>query len=300
MRSTTLVTTLTSLTTAMAIAAPIVVFGFVYVLKVQPERVAALEAQHQLAGAQAELNKRRVFARRSSIVTQVSALDTFDARIADGGTVADVVDTLTALLNSPAVGGVSNLSIETGPSADGAGDSAIKLLARRVEHTPVVMTFDARHDQIGRFFWNLRSMPTVFDLRSVELIPGAESLRGVMRAKVLLHVYQRPDGVVPSQPKTQVVDVVTPPQWDRDPFASKPRAPEVVAAMPPPAPVVSSILFSSARQVAHVDGRIVRTGDRVGSEVVESIERDAVVFADASGARRRVELERPIIRMARR
>ena len=37
MKSATLVTTLTSLTTAMAVAAPFVVFGFLYVLLVQPD-----------------------------------------------------------------------------------------------------------------------------------------------------------------------------------------------------------------------------------------------------------------------
>ena len=47
------------LTTAMAVAAPVVVFGFLYVLQVQPERAAAAESRSQLAAARDELNRRR-------------------------------------------------------------------------------------------------------------------------------------------------------------------------------------------------------------------------------------------------
>lgn len=300
MRSTTLVTTLTSLTTAMAVAAPLVLFGFLYVLKVQPERAAALEARQHLVAAQAELNGQRVFASTPPVVTQVSALDELDVRTADGDSVGDVVDTLTALLASPAVGGVSNLSIETDHPIDGPGDSMMQLFARKVVHTPVIMTFDARYEQIGRFFWNLRTLPTIVDLQSVELTPGAESRGGVMRAKVSLHVFHRPGVAAPRERTPQAVDVVTAPRWNRDPFVSKTQPAQEAAAAPPPAPVVHSILFSSGRRVAQVDGRIVRAGDRVGDSVVQSIERDAVIMADASGATRRVAIERPLIRMARR
>lgn len=300
MRSTTLVTTLTSLTTAMAVAAPIVLFGFLYVLKVQPERAAALEARQHLAAAQAELNRQRVFAAAPPVVTQVSALDELDARTGDGDSVGDVVDTLTALVASPAVGGVSNLSIQTDHPIDGPGDSMMQLFARKVVHTPVIMTFDARYEQIGRFLWNLRTLPTIIDLQSVELTPGAESRGGVMRAKVSLHVFHRPGVAAPRERTPQAVDVVTAPRWNRDPFVSKPQPAQEAAAAPPPAPVVHSILFSSGRRVAQVDGRVVRAGDRVGNSVVQSIERDAVIMADPSGATRRIAIERPVIRMARR
>lgn len=298
MRSTTLVTTLTGLTTAIAVAAPIVVFGFLYVLKVQPERAAALAAREQLAAARAELNRRRVFTPAPTVVTHVSASDEFDARTADGDSIGNVIDTLAAILGSRAVGGVSNLSIETGHAVDGPGDSIVRLFARNVARTPIVMTFDARYAQIGRFFWNLRAMPTIVDLQSVELTPGSESRAGLMRAKVSLHVFHRPSVAVAREPKPRLVDTVTTPRWNRDPFASKP-VPSGLAPAPPPAQVVRSILFSSGRRVAHIDGRIVRAGDRVGDSVLQSIERDAVTMTDASGATRRVAIERAVIRTAR-
>lgn len=300
MRSTTLVTTLTSLTTAMAVAAPIVVFGFLYVLKVQPERAAALEAREQLAAAQAELNRQRLLVPAPSVVTHVSAANDVDARTGDGDSVGDVVDTLTAILKSPAVGGVSNLSIESGPSIDGPGDAMIQLFVQKVVRTPVMMTFDARYEQIGRFFWNLRVLPTIVDLQTVELAPSSELRAGLMRVKVSLHVFHRPSVVAPRVPKSQTVDVVTAPRWNRNPFVSNPQPDKSVTAARRPTPVVTSILFSGGRRVARVDGRIVRAGDRVADGVVHSIERDAVIFADASGATRRIAIERPAIGAARR
>lgn len=190
MKSATLVTTLTRLTMAMAIAAPIVVFGFLYVLGVQPERAAALESRHQLEGARGERDRRRAFV-KSQAANATAALDEFDARTAQGDHVAEVSKALTAGLNSPAVGGVSNLSIAAGAPVDGPIGSMAELFSRKVVQTPVTVTFDARYEQVARFFSNLGGLPTTFDLRSIELTPGAASRPGFMRAKVSLLVFHR-------------------------------------------------------------------------------------------------------------
>jgi hypothetical protein len=302
-KSATLIKTLTGLTTAMAVAAPFVVFGFLYVLRVQPERAAAAESRNELAAARAELSRRRASVTPTSGVTEVPALDTFDARTTEADRVGDVADALFALLNSPAVGGVSNLSIETGVPAEPPNGSMARLFSPTVVYTPVTAMFDARYEQIGRFFWNLRVLPTTFDLQSVELAPGIASRGGLMRAKVSLFVFHRPETTAPPAPalRTRMVDVVTAPEWTRDPFAMHSR-PDVdrPVAVAQPAPVVSSILYSSGRRFAIVDGQIVRVGDRVRSGVVRSIERDAVVIAQASGVERRFALERPVIGMAKR
>ena len=302
MKSATLIKALTRLTTAMAVAAPVVVFGFLYVLKVQPERAAAAEAQNQLAAAQDELNRQRMFVSPARVVTEVSALELFDARTTEGERIGDVADSLTAALNSPAVGGVSNVSIETGAPEKTASDSIARLFSPTVVQTPVTVTFDARYEQIGRFFWNLRVLPTTFDLQSVELTPGDPSPGGVMRAKVSLLAFHRPERVAPRlAPPAQSVDVITVPKWGRDPFAQRPRPAAVRPGLPPqPDSVVSSILFSRDRRVAIVDGRVVRPGDRVRAGVIRSIEPDAVVVADPAGRERRIALERPVIRMAKR
>lgn len=284
---------------AMAVAAPIVVFGFLYVLQVQPERAAALEARNQLEVARGELNRQRALVRSQAARTAPSALDEFDARTAEGDRIGEVADVLTAVLNSPAVGGVSNLSIATGSPVDGSIDSIGALFSRKIAHTPVTVTFDARYEQVGRFFWNLGTMPTTFDLHSVELTPGTASRPGLMRAKVALLVFHRPGAMAAGRaPQPQTVDVTTP-ERPRDPPAKQMRAAaapdRAIASAAQPDPVVTSILISSGRRVARVDGRIVGPGDRLGAGVVRSIEPDAVVIVEPGGRARRFEIERRVI-----
>ena len=195
MKSETLVTTLTSLTTGMALAAPVVVFGFLYVLQVQPQRAAALEARDQLVVARGELNRRRLSSR---------------PRVANADRVREITDALAAALKSPPVGAVSNLSIAIGAPADA--------------HTPVTVTFDARYEQIGGFFWNLRGLPATFDLQSVDLSPVAAAPAGLTRATVSLLVFHRAEAMTPRHaPQRQMVDVATAPDWPRDPFTRQPR-----------------------------------------------------------------------------
>jgi hypothetical protein len=111
-----------------------------------------------------------------------------------------------------------------------------------------------------------------------------------MRAKVSLLVFHR---------EKTTVDAVTTTEGPRDPPAKQTRAPaapdRAVASAAQPDPVVTSILFSSGRRVARVDGRIVGPGDRLRAGVVHTIEPDAVVIVDTAGRARRFEIERPVI-----
>ena len=302
MKSATLVTTLTTVTTAMAVAAPLVVFGFLYVLHVHPARAAAAEARSQLEIAREELNRQRVFVSGPSVVEQASVLNEFAARTRQSDGVDEAVDALTAVLDSPAVGGVSNVSTQTGAPEDVPMAATVRLFSQTMKQTPVTLTFDARFEQIGRFFWNLRVLPTAFHLQSVELMP-AEGLRaGMMRAKVSLLVFHEIEASTLRQVSAeQPVDVITPPQWARDPFANA-RRPRVPATPPAaePDPVVTSILFSSGRRVAIVDGRIVSAGDRVRTGTIRVIEPDAVVIVDTAGRERRAALARPALRIGKR
>ena len=304
MKTATRIKALTSLTTAMAVAAPIVVFGFLYVLQVQPARAAAAEARTRLNVAKAELRGTRVFATPESVVVQASALEEFDARTLEGDDVGNVADALASVLNSPSVGPVSNLSVDTGPISDAPRDSMVRVFARPVVAAPITATFDARYEQIGRFFWSLRVLPTTFDLQSVELEPVTGSAR-LMRAKVSLLAFYRSRTDVPARrSRPEVVDVVTPPQWSRDPFAPAPRsnaaAQPAAAVRTEPDPVITSILMAGGRRIARVDGQVVGRGDRVRNGVIRAIEPDAVVIAGGNGRLRRIEIARPVLHMARR
>lgn len=267
MRSATLITTLTSLTTAMAVAAPFVVFGFLYVLLVQPERARAAIGRIELDRAFADLDRQRSSTSAPSGSVEAAVVDEFAARAARVERPSDLVDVLTDVLNGPAVGGVSNLLIETGAAG-----------------TPVTLTFDARFEQIVRFIRSLRALPANIDLPTVEI--GAVSSRtGLARANVTLLVSAETGQVVAAPMSPAAVAV---PERARDEVRT--RRP---AATPPPSPVVSSILISDGRRLATVDGQIVRPGDRLPAGTVQSIEPDAVVFAGPDGRSRRIEIARP-------
>ena len=270
MKSATLVTTLTGLTTAMAVATPFVVFGFLHVLMVQPERTGARIARNELNRALSDLDRQRTSTRAPSDSVESAAVDEFAARAARVERPSALVDVLTDMLNGPAVGGVSNLLIETG--ADGSAG------------TPVTLTFDARFEQIVRFFRSLRALPASIDLPTAE-IGAASSQTGLARANVSLLVSPAPGQLVAAPAPMAAVAV---PERARE----ESRSPPPVAA-PTPAPVVSSILISDGRRLAWVDGQIVGPGDRLPAGTVQSIEPDAVVFAGPDGRSRRVEILRP-------
>jgi len=274
MRSATLVTTLTSLTTAMAVAAPFVVFGFLYVLLVQPERARAATGRIELDRALADLDRQRSSSSASSGNGERAVADDFAVRAARAERPGDLVDVLADALNGPAVGGVSNLHIETG--ADGAAG------------TPVTLTFEARFEQSVRFVRSLRALPANIDLSTVEI--GAVSSRtGLARANLTLLVSAatRQAVAAPVVPPVSAAAVTMPERAREEVRIRRP------AVAPPPAPVVSSILISDGRRLARVDGQIVGPGDRLAAGTVQSIESDAVVFAGPDGRSRRVEIARP-------
>ena len=93
-------------------------------------------------------------------------------------------------------------------------------------------------------------------------------------------------------PAPPVIDLASAPVWRRDPFLfgdeTRAVARPAVQAPVPIRPVVRTILYSAARRLAIVNGRIVGVGDAVGEYTVADIEKGAVVFTTPSGERLRV------------
>ncbi len=235
---------LVNATPLLALAAPFVIFGFLQVLVVQPERGAARATRAEAAA------------------------------IANAGP----ADTIRSLANSPEVGGVKNLSVVEG-AVDDSGAS-------------MTVAFDAEYAQVEQFFSHLRRLPAAFDVRSFELDRAASATPGLVSAKIVLFMFK--PGVAP------------PPAPAATPELERVAIPERLAKVIPkrrvvmpepivPDPVVSGILFSASRQVAVVNGRVVKPGDRIGPLFVRAIERDGVILTTASGLRRRVPLDRPAI-----
>jgi hypothetical protein len=290
---------------ALSLAVPFVVFGLIDVLAVEPRRAAeqSARAQAETLGAEAS---RMLGLIRSAPVTAALAQREFERRTSNGDAAPEVLEAIASLVNSPAVGGVSNLSIDTGEGQDptAAVDPRIRLFQPPIAYTMVAVSFDARYAQIGRFFWNLRTLPSTFELRSVEVVPAP--VAPLMRAKLVLFVFQRPGPAQtvpsPALPTLQMVDVSSTPEWHRDPFAPAPQPIKAMAvlALAAPEPVVHSILFSPQRRVALVDGRIVRAGDYLDSARVVAVEQDAVVILTSAGVVRRLALVQPPVRATRR
>ena len=96
---------------------------------------------------------------------------------------------------------------------------------------------------------------------------------------------------IPAPPR---IDLASRPSWGRDPFLFGDESRAVARPpAPPPAPVrptVRTILYSSDRRLAIVNGRTVGVGDAVGEYTVADIERTAVVFTAPSGERFRVSV----------
>jgi hypothetical protein len=92
------------------------------------------------------------------------------------------------------------------------------------------------------------------------------------------------------------VDLSSPPHWQRNPFTSawQRRADAAVAPAvqieTEPDLVIASILHSPERRLAVVNGRIVRAGDRIGSQTIVEIQPRAVVVESSRGGRRLLEL----------
>jgi len=235
---------------AAAFVVPVAVFGILYVVAVRPQRAGARLAQHQLEQSRARVTRAPIRERKGD------------------GTAAHV----KALLDSPAVGGVRDLSFDKDPE-------------------DVKLTFDARPDQIGRFFWTLPTLPA-FDVRSLELSPGAE---GLVHVTVALRAHKQDDRVA-----APLAESGSEPRWSRNPFTQRPVAPpkaaeQSIRVVPSMAdPIVSGIVVSGGRRLAVVNDRIVGPGDVLGTATVRSIEPEAVVIAGPDGRPRRVPVRRPV------
>jgi hypothetical protein len=95
------------------------------------------------------------------------------------------------------------------------------------------------------------------------------------------------------------------PEWPRNPFENlrqKPvevvevqeeEAPPPPAPAPPPDPVIASILYSSDRRAAMIDGHIVRIGDTLPAGKVVDILPKAVIVESFEHGRRTFEMKPP-------
>jgi hypothetical protein len=252
---------------ALAVVAPLVIFGFIYVLAIAPARQAAVAARVEAEAARAALARTRAELGNGALLRgPVAAPHTFDVR-----TASELAGAVKAVAGSPSVGGVEQLSVQ-------------------ISGAMVVVSFDARYSQLDEFFSSLDAVVGAYDVRSVDIVPNGNTPS--VRATVVFQVRGEPAVDVPL-----VADASLEPDRKRGPAPAVPlfrpaqkRTP-VAAFTEGPDPMVRTILFSSQQKSALVDGRVVRPGDRVGASTVQSIEADAVVLVSDEGRVKRLALE---------
>ncbi len=162
----------------------------------------------------------------------------------------------------------------------------------------VRVAFDSSYARAGRFLWDLRELPMLVDVQSLEVGPAERSsqVRLVLEVGPVAGV---DSSALPGQSAQATVDVTTAPVWGRNPFETGARQNgDRVAGAGAPAvadPVVRSILYSAGRQVALVDDRIVSVGAEVSAGRIVEIEPEAIVIDAPGGEQRRIELSRPAL-----
>lgn len=252
---------------ALSVVAPIVIFGFIYVLAILPARQAASAAGAEAEASGAALARSRAQLRDATPASSPSAPRSFDVR-----TAADLVEAVTTVAASQSVGGVDQLSVQ-------------------VHGAAVTASFDARYAQLDEFFSSLDGIAGTYDITYVDIVQKRNSplMRATVEFLVRGQAVTAPDVPVVADASLELEKRGRPGKRSTAPFSAAPEKGAVLLF--PPAPVVRTILFSSQQKSAVVDGRIVRPGDRVGTSTVQSIEADTVVLVSDSGLVKRLALE---------
>lgn len=188
------------------VAAVIVLLGYMWFI--QPNVTEILRSRNDATSLEARV---RVLqdtvdrAKRGGSPDESSALRTFEARMSADDCVSEVVERMVhAALESAPKGKVKALQVATGESAHWAPtqagamarggdmvtdqpDPRFGLFPVSVTYTPVTVAFDASYEAIERFVWQLRDMPTMIEIRSMELTRDLPLMHAVVR----VYVYQR-------------------------------------------------------------------------------------------------------------
>jgi hypothetical protein len=195
------------------VVAAIVALG--YFLFVQSRVAEYLRARTEITTLEARVGTLQDTVNRGRTAPsadEAAALRLFEERMSPDDRVADVVELLARLAaDSAPKGTMKGLQIVTGTSARWPTGSAGQAATRRgsgepadepdprfglfpvtLTYTPVTVSFQGSYGAIERFVWRLRDMPTMIEIRSMELARGLP----LMQVSIRLFVYQRGAAVV--------------------------------------------------------------------------------------------------------
>ncbi|MEW5983920.1 MAG: hypothetical protein AB1806_16325 [Acidobacteriota bacterium] len=203
-------TNTTRLTSAFERYLPLIIIVgillFAFFWFIQPPLTAYVASRGEVTSLEARLQTLQDTIRQGQAeppADSTAVLQEFESRTAEDDKVADVVEFLvrTATASTPK-GQFRALQVTTaemvraqetdrgrrGSSRIGEGpDPRFELFPVALSHTPVTISFESSFEGIAEFVWRLRNMPTMVEIRSLELTRGLP----LMKAELTVFVYQR-------------------------------------------------------------------------------------------------------------
>ena len=193
------------------VGAGIVIVALGWMLFIRPLSSSA----SQDARAATQLRQRTEALRRSlleplPVKDAVVPADVFRREVAARDAVPQLMEQLARVAMRE---GASNLMIETGervvvPTASASGpqvaggsqpDPRLALFDVPLAYEPITLSFDAGYPVLGNMLWHLRDLPTLIEVRSIEVKPQHDRGAATLHASVTLFAYgQQPARRVPA------------------------------------------------------------------------------------------------------
>jgi hypothetical protein len=153
---------------------------------------------------QREASLQQIVTGRTPSIEGTNPMTTFDARVAVEDPAAAVVERLARLASNTRA---RALFIETVEGANSTGrnaapvastyqpDPRFALFDRQLTYTTIRLSFETGYPGLGQFLWNLRDLPTIVEVRTLNVQPAgaAERMRtdGTVHASMTLFAYSR-------------------------------------------------------------------------------------------------------------
>lgn len=214
----------------------VVILLFAYFWFIQPRVTSYLAGRGEVSSLEARLQGLQNTVRQGRTETpsdSAAVMRRFEAMVSADDKVADVVEFLvrTATASAPK-DKFRGLQVQTGdplrpggtdrgPRVAGSpvteGDPRYQLFPVALVRTPVTISFESTFEGIAEFVWRLRDLPTLIEIRSLELTRALP----LMKASMTVFVYQR-GAAVPDGPPVPDPQPAPPPAMPRVALLSLP------------------------------------------------------------------------------
>lgn len=200
----------------LAIGAPVVLIGLIYMVAVQPRVTAGRRAAAQEALLRGRLDVLQRGLKTPAPAGRVDAsVRDFERRVAAADRVPDLIERLARLALDPSrPGELRGLKIETGermalpapgPNAPRVAtgssdlpDPRVTLFGTGLAYASISVSFEATYPALGRFLWSLRDLPTTIEVRSLDVKRAATTADDdrFLQVDLVLFAFQQGDAKV--------------------------------------------------------------------------------------------------------